>query len=229
MIVNEDALSPNAPHIRDLQRYGCHFILAVKHGDHAYLFNEVAKANRKEQTTSYELTDEQDPEKRHLFHFINGVPLNKSNPDLLINFVEYGEEKNGKICYFSWITDFEITEENVYQIMRGGRARWKIENETFNTLKNQGYNLGHNYGLGKKNLCAVFAVVMMLAFMVDQIQQLCCSLFRSAWKTKGSKRGLWEHIRAVFMLIQVTSMKEILENIIYGDLMSHTQLINNTS
>jgi hypothetical protein len=36
--------------------------------------------------------------------------------------------------------------------MRGGRARWKIENETFNTLKNQGYNLGHNYGLGKKNL-----------------------------------------------------------------------------
>ncbi|MDZ7696232.1 MAG: transposase [Deltaproteobacteria bacterium] len=229
VIVNEDALSPNAPHIRDLQSYGCHFILAVKHGDHAYLFNEVAKANRKEQTTSYELTDEQDPEKRHLFHFINGVPLNKSNPDLLINFVEYGEEKNGKIRYFSWITDFEITEENVYQIMRGGRARWKIENETFNTLKNQGYNLGHNYGLGKKNLCAVFAAVMMLAFMVDQVQQLCCSLFRSAWKTKGSKRGLWEHIRAVFMLIQVTSMKEILENIIYGDLMSHDQLINNTS
>jgi hypothetical protein len=29
--------------------------------------------------------------------------------------------------------------------MRAGRARWKIENETFNTLKNQGYNFEHNY------------------------------------------------------------------------------------
>ncbi len=210
VIVNEDALSPNAPHIRDLQRYGCHFILAVKHGDHAYLFNEVAKANRKGQTTSYELTDEQDPEKRHLFHFINGVPLNKSNPDLLVNFVEYGEEKNGKIRYFSWITDFEITKENVYKIMKGGRARWKIENETFNTLKNQGYNLGHNYGLGKKNLCAVFVVEMMLAFMVDQVQQLCCSLFRSVWLSKKSKRELWEDMRSLFRFFEFESMEMIL-------------------
>ncbi len=30
--------------------------------------------------------------------------------------------------------------DNVYQLMRGGWARWKVENETFNTLKNQGYN-----------------------------------------------------------------------------------------
>ena len=36
--------------------------------------------------------------------------------------------------------------------MRGGRARWKIENETFNTLKNQGYHFEHNYGHGKKSV-----------------------------------------------------------------------------
>ncbi len=48
--------------------------------------------------------------------------------------------------------------------MRGGRARWKIENETFNTLKNQGYHFEHNYGHGKKNLPVVLAMVMLLAF-----------------------------------------------------------------
>jgi hypothetical protein len=31
--------------------------------------------------------------------------------------------------------------------MSGGRARWKIENETFNTLKNQGYQFEHNFGV----------------------------------------------------------------------------------
>ncbi len=53
-----------------------------------------------------------------------------------------------------------------------------MENETFNTLKNQGYNFAHNYGHGEQNLSVVFAVVMMLAFLVDQTQQLCCALFR---------------------------------------------------
>jgi len=37
---------------------------------------------------------------------------------------------------FTWITGLTITEENAFHPMRGGRARWKIENETFNTLKN---------------------------------------------------------------------------------------------
>ena len=64
-----------------------------------------------------------------------------------------------------------MTKENAYIIMRGGRARWKIENETFNTLKNQGYNLKHNYGLGEKYLAPVFTMLMMLAFLVDQTQE----------------------------------------------------------
>ena len=48
--------------------------------------------------------------------------------------------------------------------------------ETFNTLKNQGYNYEHNYGLGHKYLSMVFVNLMMLAFLVDQTQQLTCTL-----------------------------------------------------
>ena len=98
----------------------------------------------------------------------------------------------------SWVTNLVLTKENVYQIMRGGRTRWKIENETFNTLKNQGYNFEHNFGHGCENLSTVFALLMMLAFLVDQIQQIACPLFRAAWKEMGSKRALWEAIRALF-------------------------------
>ena len=77
------------------------------------------------------------------------------------------------VQYFSWITDWPLTPDTVYDVMRGGRARGKIENETFNTLKNQGYNLEHNDGHGDKTLPVVLASLMMLAFLVDQTQQAC--------------------------------------------------------
>ncbi|MFQ5419757.1 MAG: hypothetical protein ACE5EY_05285 [Anaerolineae bacterium] len=60
--------------------------------------------------------------------------------------------------------------------MRGGRARWKMENETCNTLKNQGYHCEHNFGDGKNHVSVVFALLMMRAFAVDQAQQLTCQL-----------------------------------------------------
>ena len=45
-----------------------------------------------------------------------------------------------------------------------GRARWKIENETFNVLKTNGYNLEHNFGHGKETLASVLVVLNLLAF-----------------------------------------------------------------
>ena len=114
------------------------------------------------------------------FCFINQIPLNKANPDLLVNVMEYWEIKEDKIQHFCWVTDFTITKLNAFSIMRGGRARWKVENETFNTLKNQGYHFEHNFGHGQKNLSVVFAVLMMLAFPVDQVQQMACALFQAA-------------------------------------------------
>jgi hypothetical protein len=98
--------------------------------------------------------------------------------------------------------------------MRGGRARWKIENETFNTLKNQGYGFGHNYGLGKNNLSTVFVLLMMLAFLVDQALQLCCGLFNAVWVKLGSKRQLWEDIRSMFRFFNVDSMESLYQAIL---------------
>src|SRR5208283_1013437 len=108
------------------------------------------------------------------------------------------------------------TPENVYQTMRGGRARWKVENETFNTLKNQGYNYEHNYGLGDKYLSMVFVTLMMLAFLVDQTQQLTCTLFQSVWKKLGSKKALWEKVRALFDSYLFDSMEMLYLSILHG-------------
>src|SRR5919197_3710842 len=52
--ITEDALSSNAPHIETLHDYGCHYILRVKEGDHAYLFTQVQAAEEAGRVTYYE-------------------------------------------------------------------------------------------------------------------------------------------------------------------------------
>jgi hypothetical protein len=127
-----------------------------------------------------------------------GVRNVSSNPDVQVNFIEYWEIGADKVQHFSWVTDLRVSKRNVYHLMRGGRAGWNMENETCNTLKNQGYNFEHTYGHGTQNLSVGFATLMMLAFLVDQAQQLCCAVFQAVWAKLGSKRMLWERMRALF-------------------------------
>jgi hypothetical protein len=214
-IITEDALSSNAPHIETLHDSGCHYILGVKEGDHAYLFQQVQMAEEAGRVTYYERHDRA-AGVIHRFRFVNNVPLNASRADVRVNFIEYWEIGQSQVQHFSWVTDLRVSKRNVYKLMRGGRARWKIENETFNTLKNQGYNFEHNYGHGEQNLSVVFATLMMLAFLVDQTQQLCCALFQAVWAKLGSKRLLWERMRALFYDYAFASMRQLFEALLYG-------------
>jgi hypothetical protein len=216
VIVVEDGLSSNGPHILDLKEQRMHFILGAKAGDHGSLFALLAKAVDAGTAQVLTLFDK-DTGILHHFRWLTGVPLNDSHPDLLVNFLEYWEiGKDGKVQYFSWVTDLDLSEESVWFVMRGGRARWKIENETFNTLKNQGYHLEHNFGHGERNLSVVFAMLMMLAFLVDQTQQLCNALFRAVWDKYGTKRLLWDRMRSLFHSFAFHSMRELFETLLAG-------------
>jgi len=227
-IITEDALSSNAPHIETLHDYGCHYILGVKEGDHAYLFKQGQAAEEAGRVTYYERHDRA-AGLVHRFRFVNDIPLNGARTDVRVNFIEYWEMSQDQVQPFSWVTDLRVSKRNVYKLMRGGRARWKIENETFNTLKNQGYNFEHNYGHGEKHLSVVFAMLMMLAFLVDQTQQLCCALFRAVWAKFGSKRLLWERMRALFYDYRLDSMRELLEALYVGFEKSHPMILTDSS
>jgi hypothetical protein len=215
-IINEDGLSSNGPHIEDLEKYNFHYILGVKQGDHKFLFQYVDDAAAGEDTTELTITNKESDHLTHCFRIVYNAPLNKTNQDKWVTFVEYWEEnsKTGRTQHFSWITDLTVTEENVYHFMRGARARWKIENETFNTLKNQGYHFDHNFGLGKKYLSEVFVNLMMLAFLVDQILQLCCPLFQAAWKHYRTKRSLWEKVRSKFHEFHIKNMEDLYHSLL---------------
>lgn len=214
VIVTEDGLASNGPHIQDLKRHGMHFILGAKDDDHVALRREVVAACERGEAGSVTIRQ---GKITHRFLYVNGVPLNDTHPDLLVNYLEYWEEgPNGKTQRFSWVTDLELTPETVMPIMRGGRARWRIENETFNTLKNQGYSFEHNFGHGRQHLCVVFASLMLLAFLIDQIQQRFNKTFALAYKREGSKRALWERIRGLFKDYLLPSMEAVYAAIAFG-------------
>lgn len=217
IIVIQDAISPNGPYIRFLNELGYHFILTVKEADHSHLFAQFDRAVENKEARELKLQDHKDPKKFHFFRWMNGLSVNASHTDVAVNVLEYwqvsGEAITNRFC---WVTDIALGQDNVYRIMRAGRARWKIENETFNTLKNQGYNFEHNYGLGKQNLSMVFVKLMMLAFLVDQVQQLCCALFQTVLKKLGCKKALWEDMRSLFRCLKLESMEMLYRALLHG-------------
>jgi hypothetical protein len=210
LIVIEDALASNAPHIRHLQAHDLRFILGAKQSDHAFLFDWVETS---EQTAERTVTDKQGV--RHRFRYLNGAPLNDANFELEVNFLEVWEQTpDGRVTHFAWVTDIPIDETNLMRLMRGARARWKIENETFNTLKNQGYHFEHNFGHGNQHLSTVLMHLMMLAFLIDQIQQRCCRLFQSALSAAKSKTRLWQKLRSRFDLCLIPDWETLYRSII---------------
>ncbi len=142
-LVTEDSLSANAPHIEALHAHDLRYILGVKEGDHTYVFQQVEAAEQAGRVTSYERHDRA-AGLVHRFRFGNDIPLNQANADVRGHFLAYGDMGTEKVQHLSWVTDVRVSKRNVYALMRGGRARWKIENETFNTLKNQGDHFEHN-------------------------------------------------------------------------------------
>ena len=200
VIITSDALSSKAPNIRQIKTMGAHFIIGVKPDGNTALFEWLKGVEFTVQTIK--------GKKETLeLKFFNGVPLNDSNTDLEVNFIEcLVKDKNGKITgRFTWVTDIPVTKNNVHDLAKGGRARWKVENETFNTLKNQGYHFEHNFGHGYKHLSHVFGLLMFLAFFIDQIQQGCCGLFQAALEKMISKTRLWQKVRSLFMTLYIDS------------------------
>lgn len=209
VIITGDGLFSNGPFIKRLNTDKHSFILVAKEKDHKYLLAEFRALAKDE----YRLTREGT---RHVFKYMNGLSLNESHLDCLVNVLEYWEYKKGKTQHWVWVTDIPLTKKTVYQVMRGGRARCKIENETFNTLKNQGYQFEHNFGHGKKNLSTVFAYLMNLAFFVDQLKQLCCKEFKKAVIRLGNKKRFWEEQRGLFFHYFIDSWDALMNALAYG-------------
>ena len=115
---------------------------------------------------------------------------------------------DGSRQYFAWLTALPVGKKTVEEIARkGGRDRWKVENEGFNRQKNSGLNLEHVYSIDPEKWKAYY-VLLQIAFVLVQLlergsllRRLAEEAGRPVWKLFGSlknvARRLLESVRYV--------------------------------
>ena len=163
MIIVADSLYSKQPFIKDLKDQRFSFILVAKPNDHKVMMEHLHASKELRGLSQFTFADEEG--RQHLYEWENDVALNGNKDSIKVNFFEYSIIVNGKVTFhYGWVTDIPIDRTNIVQLVKAGRARWKIENEGFNTLKTQGYHLKHNFGHGKQYLSETFFVLNLIAF-----------------------------------------------------------------
>lgn len=196
MVIVGDGLYSHTPFVRLVLEKRMDFILTAKPDDHKVMFEYISDG------TPEEFEVEREKGERHRYRLMNDVPLTGADDAPSVNFFEFTilkPDKTGKLVSTyrsSWVTNFTITQDNVRDLVPAARARWKIENECFNTLKNQGYHLEHNFGHGQSHLSFNFYCLTLLAFFFHQLFELTDHLYQEA-RRKWPKYEIWERLRVL--------------------------------
>ena len=89
-----------------------------------------------------------------------------------------------------------------------------MSNEVFNTLKNQGYHIEHNYWHGKKHLFSNFFLLNLLVFSMHQIFELTDNLYMAVRKKCGSKQAMWERLRSILTVLIFNTWEDLLQRVL---------------
>jgi len=133
------------------------------------------------------------------YRFINQVPLRDGEDALQVNWCELTTRlPDGKIVYKnSFVTNFQISKNNVKPIVADGRARWKIENENNNVLKTKGYHLEHNFGHGKKHLSTLLLTFNLLAFLFHTTLEMMDEKYKQIRDDLPTRKTFFDDVRAL--------------------------------
>jgi hypothetical protein len=150
------------------------------------------------------------------YRWFTGAPLRDSTDALTVNWIGVTfTDAKGKTTYDgAFVTSLPVTRDTVAEIAACARARWKIENESFNVLKNNGYHLEHNFGHGKENLAMMFAAMNLLAFAFHTVCDCIEDLWIKARQAKRARKRLFEHIRTITAYLVFPSWEILLKTII---------------
>lgn len=211
MIIVGDALYSKHPMVSLVAEQRMNYIFTVKPTDHKYMFAWLEEHKNQVE----HVTKDIGKGREFSYKLATHVPLESVGKSYVNYFaleIYQTDATTGiKKCTYrsSWITDMSVNISNVDQFVEAARCRWKIENECFNNLKNQGYCLEHNYGHGKNFLSFNFYLITLLAFLFHQVLELTDHMYQTC-RTKWSKQLLWEKLRTLVCYVVFDSWERLL-------------------
>jgi hypothetical protein len=156
--------------------------------------------------------------REHRYSWLEGLPIRDGKDALAVNWLDVEiVNKSGKVTYHaSFITSLTPTRENISALISSARARWKIENETFNVLKNNGYHLEHNFGHGKLTLSNILVTLNLLAFTMHNACDVIELLWQQARATAGARKRLFTLLWALTTCQVFLAWNDLLRTIMTG-------------
>ncbi len=149
---------------------------------------------------------------KHIYRFANEVALRQEDP-LLVNWFEVIiiNEDTGKEDYHnSFMTNRKVSITNVVALVQDGRTRWKSENETNNTLKNQGYHFEHSFGHGEEHLANFLATLNLLAFLLHTLLNLLDEQYQRLRKELVTRADFFNDLRALLRYMVFESWDDLM-------------------
>jgi hypothetical protein len=210
-----DDLFANQPMCEAVRAVDGHFLFTCKPASHPLI---------QEYITGVELPTHSMRVKRgrtwvtHRFRWLTAVPLRDGRDALTVNWFEI-EIRNaaGEVTYRnSFITDLPVNRDTIAEFAACGRARWKIENETFNVLKNNGYNLEHSFGHGKQNLAALLVTLNLLAFAFHTVCDQAEQWWRLARSKVSSRAQFFSTMVAITSYLIFSSWDDLLQTMAFA-------------
>jgi hypothetical protein len=148
----------------------------------------------------------------HRYRWLNNVPLRDGKDALGVNWfkIEILNAKGQTTYRNSFVTNLPVGPDTVVELAAAGRARWKIENETFNVLKNNGYNLEHSFGHGKQHLASILVCLNLIAFAMHTVCDIADLLWRKARQKLGPRYSFFSMLANATIILIFPSWQDLL-------------------
>jgi len=215
-----DDLYSNQPFCALVLHYRCNFIFTCKPDSHPTLSERLAfwQANdglaaREERRWNGRFTEVT------MVRYINDVLLRSGDEALSVNWFDItvvNATTGEQLYHNSCITNHRLTANNVGDVARSGRGRWKIENENNNVLKTKGYHVEHNFGHGKQYLSAFLLSLNLLAFLFHTVLEWSDDKYAILRRVLARRQTFFNDIQAFMRYMVFDNWDHLMDFMIRG-------------
>jgi hypothetical protein len=210
-----DDLHCHYPLCKLLQQHRWHFILTCKPASHPALYEELQLLEQVPGAIATQVVEKWRGahRERWIYRWAEQLPLRGDLDTVMVNWCAltiFDVATDKQLYHCAWATDHPVQAQTVPKIVASGRSRWKVENEGFNVLKNQGYHFEHNYGHGQQHLSSVLLTLLLLAFLCHTALGLTCTTYQAVRRELGARRTFFNDLRTLTRYFYFPSWQRLL-------------------